>query len=408
MIISISWRNIWRNKVRSLVIIAAITIGIFAGVFTWAFYRGMVNQRVQTAIATESSHIQIHAEKYRENPDQKFFIKNIDSIAAIILETEGVKAVSGRIMVNAMITSAETGAGVKINAIDPEMEKQVTNTHTKLTAGDYFAGDKKTPLLIGEKLAEKLSVKLRSRVVLTFQAMDGTLTTGLFRVGGIYKTANSMIDETNVFMKSSDAVKLIGISPDAGHELAVMLMDNDAERLNLVTGRLKAAFPGLDVAAWREIMPEVSIVEESMDLMMYVFMGVILAALIFGIINTMLMAVLERVKELGMLMAVGMNKSRVFRMIMLETVFLTFTGGVFGVGAGYLISLVFYHKGIDLSRWADAYEKLGYDTIVYPVIEFDIAWQVAIMVLVTGVLAAVYPAMKAIRLKPADSLRIDM
>lgn len=408
MIISISWRNIWRNKVRSLVIIAAITIGIFAGVFTWAFYRGMVNQRIQTAIASESSHIQIHALKYRENPDQKTFIENLDSIAALVRRTGGVKAVSGRILVNAMIASAETGAGVTINVIDPEMEKEVTNTHTKVIAGQYFTGENKTPLVIGQKLAEKLSVKLRSRVVLTFQAMDGTLTSALFRVDGIYKTANSMRDETNVFMSNSDAVKLLGISPHAGHELAVILEDNDTEKLNRVTEGLKTEFPALDVASWREIMPEVSIVEESMDLMMYVFMGVILAALIFGIINTMLMAVLERVKELGMLMAVGMNKARVFRMIMLETVFLTFTGGVFGVAAGYLISLLFYHKGIDLSRWADAYEKLGYETVVYPVIAFDIAWQVAIMVLVTGVLAAMYPATRAIRLKPAEALRIDI
>jgi ABC-type lipoprotein release transport system permease subunit len=408
MIISVSWRNIWRSRIRSIVIIIAIMIGIFAGVFSWGFYRGMVNQRIQSAITTESSHIQIHAQNYRENPDQKLVLERMDSLSSVIKKIPGVKAVSGRVLVNAMITSAETGTGVKVIAIDPEMERQVTNMYAKVIEGTYLPEDKRTPILIGQKLADKLSVKLRSRVVLTLQTTDGTLTSGLFRVAGIYRTANSMYDEMNVFIKSGDVANLIHIQPGKGHELAIMLKSNDTGELDKVAEQLKNDFPSLDVATWREIMPEVSIVEESMNLMMYIFMGIILAALIFGIINTMLMAVLDRVKELGMLMAIGMNKRKVFRMIMLETVLLTLTGGILGVVAGYLITVIFNYKGIDLSRWAEAYAKLGYDTVVYPVINADIALQVTIMVLITGILAAIYPAMKAIRLKPAEALRIDI
>jgi ABC-type antimicrobial peptide transport system permease subunit len=149
-------------------------------------------------------------------------------------------------------------------------------------------------------------------------------------------------------------------------------------------------------------------VEESMDISMYIFLGIVLLALIFGIINTMLMAVLERVKELGMLMAIGMNKVRVFLMIMLETVLLSFTGGIVGIITGYLITVLFYHKGINLSGLAEAYEKLGYETIIYPVPNFDIDLKVALMVLITGILAALYPAWRAIQLKPAEALRIDV
>jgi len=408
MILSLSWRNIWRNKVRSLVIIMAITIGIFAGVFSWAFYRGMVNQRVQAAIATESSHIQVHARNYMINPEQKNTLKGADSIASVIRKMEGVKEVSGRILVNAMIASAETGTGIILVGIDPGVERQVTQTHLGLTGGDYFTGNSKSPIVIGEKLADKLSVRLKSRVVLTLQTTDGSLTTGLFRVSGIYKTSNSSFDEMRVFVRAEDASKLINLKPGVAHELAVLLENNDAELLNRISAKLKAGFPALDVATWRDIMPEVSIVEESMDIMMGVFMGVILAALISGIINTMLMAVLERVKELGMLMAVGMNKRRVFRMILSETVLLTLTGGLLGIAAGYFITLLFARQGIDLSRWAEAYEKLGYDTVVYPVIEPDIALKVVAMVVATGIIAAIYPAMKAIRLNPAEALHIDM
>lgn len=406
MIWSISWRNVWRNKLRSAVIVASIAVGIFAGVFTWAFYAGMVNQRIQTAIMTEASHIQLHNKNYLENPDQKFYISDMDSIVDNIEILSEVKAVSRRTIVNAMATSAETGSGVKIMGIDPQSEKNVTNLYSYIVEGTYFEGGGRNPVVIGEKLAEKLSVKLRSRIVLTLQNMDGTLTTDLFRVEGIYRTSNSMYDETNIFGRHEDLTNLIGLDEGAGHEIAVLLRDN--KQLSQVKDILLNSYPNLDIRTWKELKPDVSLVEETMNFSMYVFMGIILAALIFGIINTMLMAVLERVKELGMLMAVGMNKIRVFTMIVLETVFLSIQGGIAGIIIGYLVTIIFNRSGIDLSAWAEAYEKLGYETMVYPEANVGIAIQVTIMVLVAGMVASIYPAIKALRLKPAEALHIDI
>jgi len=405
MIWAIAWRNIWRNKLRSIVIIIAVALGIFAGVFTWAFYRGLVVQRIQNAISTESSHIQIHHKDYLTNPDQKFVVPNLNKVAASVEKIPGVKAVAQRIVVNAMISSAETGAGVRIIGIDVEKEKQVTNIFSKVREGSYFFGNTKTPIVLGAALAGKLSVRLRSRVVLTLQTMDGTLTSGLFRVEGIYKTSNTTYDEMNVFLRITDIAALTGLEETSGHELAVLLTDNSL--LNVTADKMVKDFPGLDTRTWREIMPEVSLVEESMDMAMYIFLGVVLAALVFGIVNTMLMAVLERVKELGMLMSVGMNKTRVFLMILLETVMLSLTGGVIGIIAGYLVTLLYSRHGISLSKFAEAYEKLGYETRIFPVPDPGIDLKVTIMVLITGILAALYPAMKAIGLNPADALRSD-
>lgn len=406
MILAIAWRNIWRNRLRSMVIIIAIAIGIFSGVFTWAFYRGMVDQRIQNAIITESSHIQVHHAEYLTNPDQKFYIRNLDSIMEITRKLTGVKAVTSRTLVNAMISSAETGSGVRIVGIYPEQEKQVTNTFTKLREGSYFETSSRTPLVLGAALAEKLSVRLRSRLVLTLQTMDGTLTSGLFRVEGIYKTSNTMYDEMNVFVRNTDLKRLIDLEESAGHELAVLLSQNDM--LDPVAASLREDLPGLDCRTWREILPEVSLVEESMDLSMYIFLGVILAALVFGIVNTMLMAVLERIKELGMLMAIGMNKLRVFLMILLETVMLSLCGGIFGIVAGYLVTVIYSHKGIELARYAEAYERLGYESMIYPVPNLDIDIKVTIMVLLAAIVASLYPSWKAIHLKPAEALRIDI
>jgi len=216
MIWAVAWRNIWRNKGRSNVIIAAIAIGIFAGVFIWAFYNGMIAQRIQSAIITESSHIQVHHRNYLADPDQKYFLPDSDSIYSVLKSLPYVKEVSRRLIVNAMISSAETGSGIRVVAIDPGEEAKVTNISENLKEGTYLEG-RRTPIIIGEKLAEKLSVELRSKLVLTLQTMDGTLTRGSFRIAGIYRTSNTMFDEANVFIRRDDLTGLINIGHDESH-----------------------------------------------------------------------------------------------------------------------------------------------------------------------------------------------
>lgn len=405
MIWSVAWRNIWRNKGRSNVIISAIALGIFAGVFIWAFYSGMIEQRVQSAILTESSHIQIHHENYLTDPDANYIVQRSDSISKLISSLPEVKAVSRRIIVNAMVTSAETGAGIRVVAIDPYEEAEVTNISNKLIEGTYLDG-KRTPIVIGNKLAQKLSAGVRSKLVITLQSMDSTITQGLFRVSGIYKTSNTQYDESNVFIRRTDLINLLKTDTSASHEIAVLLTSNTL--LDQGVSNIKKLVPGKDIKTWRQLMPEVTLIEENMDTYMYFFMIIILGALIFGIINTMLMAVLERMKELGMLMAVGMNRLKIFKMIVLETAMLSVTGGFIGILAANAVIFLLYKKGIDLSFFAEGIERLGYESIVYPVPDLSMAIKVGLMVLFTGILAAIYPALKAIRLKPAEALHLDI
>lgn len=406
MILAIAWRNIWRNRVRSLVIIIAITLGIIAGIFNMAFYRGMVDQRIDTVIKTEISHLQLHHKEYLKNPDKRFFIKGTDKLLMEIESTKGVDAVSSRITINSMIQSPQTGSGVMVMGINPSREKGLTNMYSKIIGGKYFEGVKRNPVVIGKKLAEKLKVKLRSKVVMTFQDMNGQMTGASFRIAGIYETNNSVYDETTVFVRKKDIARVLIMDEGNAHEIAVMISSNDS--LKVMGDRISSMYKGLDVKSWRELMPEVDMVESSLDYSMFMFMIIILLALLFGIVNTMLMAVLERVKELGMLMAIGMNRVRVFSMIMLETILLALTGGVIGIVISWILVLYFGKVGIDISLWATAYKSLGYDTLIYTSFSMESTIKIAIMVVVTGMLASVYPALKALRLKPAEAIRIDM
>lgn len=406
MLIAVAWRNIWRSKTRSLVILVAICLGLASGIFYMGFYRGMIDQRINSAIKTEASHIQIHHKEYLNNPDKKFVIEHADSVVQLIKSVPGVEATSIRDIVSTMIQSPAAGAGAKVTGIVPDEEKQVTNLCAKVVEGSYFGSDTRNPIVIGRKLAEKLKVKLKSKVVITLQDMQGNMTGAAFKVEGIFETSNTAFDESCVFVRKSDLSRVMLMPDNTCHEIAVLLQNN--EDLARVDQVLKDRLPALDVKNWREIMPEVNLVESSFGLTMVIFMGIILLALLFGIVNTMLMAVLERTKELGMLMAIGMNKVRVFVMILLETVMLSLFGGACGIVLGWLLNLYFGVKGIDLGAWATAYKSMGFDTLVYTRLPLSVSIEIAVMVIVTGILASIYPALKALKLKPAEAVRIDM
>lgn len=405
MVFQVAWRNIWRNKIRSLVVISAVAIGLYAGVWSSAFMKGMLVQRINKVINTELSNIQVHNPEFRKNSEFSNYMATGASLAEEIRQLDHVKGVSNRVIIQSMVSSAETAAGVMILGVDPEQEQKVTNIATKIIDGAYFEGISKNPVVIGRKLAEKLNVKVRSKIVITAQDLDNNIMSGAFRVAGIYYTNNNMYDESHIFVRYDDIQKLTLFPEGAGHEIAISLDDN--EFLDQVQGRVAALDSGLEVMNWKELSPEMSYMTESMDLYMYIFIIIILLALLFGIINTMLMVVMERTKEIGMLMAIGMRKGRIFRMIVLESILLSLVGGILGILIGAGVSEIRSNHPIDLSRWSAGYEALGYDSFVYLQLQPDLLLNVALMVIFTGIIAALYPAYKALRNDPADALRIE-
>lgn len=405
MIWSISWRNVWRSKLRSSVVIGAITLGIFAGVFSIAFIMGWMDQRTNTVIKTEVSHIQLHHPGYLASGEVKDYMDNATGKLKTIKENEKVKVASARIISNCMIQSAETNTGVQLLGIDPENEKQVTNISKKVTKGSYFTSNVKNGIVIGNQLAEKLNARIKSKVVVTLQEMDGTITGGAFRVVGIYNISNTSYEEMKAFVRKEHLAELIKMDATKAHEIAVLL--NQGANEQAVAQEIKDEFPDTQVMTWAELMPDIQLMNENMDMMMYIVIGIILLALLFGIVNTMLMVIMERVKELGMLMAIGMNRTKVYLMILLETVYLCLTGGVTGILLATGITALTHQTGINLSAWSQGLNAYGFESIVYPQIGIEQIINVTLMVIAIGIIAAIYPAWKAIRLKPAEAIRID-
>lgn len=402
MIPSFAWRNLWRNKLRSFIIIAAVTLGIFAGIFLTAFINGMVNSRIQSIISTEMSHIQIHQSGFLDNDQFSLLIENADSVVRLVCETPDVVAASKRIIINSMVASAETGTGVKIIGIDPENEIKVTELSSKIISGKYIDTTDHNPVVISERLAGKLKVSLKNKIIITVQDVNKNITGGAFRIVGIFRTDNSMFDEANIFVRGTDLSRLTGLKKHEGHEVAILLKKNETDD---VTKTLSGLFPNLEVKSWKQLSPEAGYLVSAMNQYMFIFIIVILIALCFGIINTMLMVIMERIHELGMLMAIGMNRARVFAMIMLETVFLSLTGGITGLILGYTAIKYFAKAGINLYFWKEAFSELGYSSYIYPVIDSKTMIITAILVMIAGIFSALYPAYKALKLNPSEAIR---
>lgn len=402
MLVKVSWRNIWRNRKRSIIIILAVTIGLSAGIFLMAFYNGMMEQRVNTAIQHEISHIQVHHPSFCKEYDISFYLQNGPAILEQVNTQAGTQAAAGRFIIKGMIASAAGNSGITINGIIPEQEKRVTGLPGKIKEGDYFSTQINNELLIGEKLLKKLKLKLRSKVILTFQDKEGNIASAAFRIKGIFKTSNTPYDESNVFVKTEDVDSLAGLDGQL-NEIAILL--RSGQLLEEAQTSLSRAYPSAEIKNWMEIAPEIGLTVAVADQMAFIFMGIILLALSFGIINTMMMSVLERTREIGMLLALGMNKPRVFKMILLETVYLVMAGCPGGIAIAFTAIAVSNKTGIRFKKLEDVYASFGYSDMIYPAITGRQFGIIMALVVITAVVSALFPAWKALRLNPAHSIR---
>ena len=401
-LIKISWRNIWRNKLRSLVVIFSIVFGLLGGIIIIAMSYGLNEERMNNAVDTYLSHIQIHNNLFSEDYNIKHTINNLDIIEKAISEDERVVSYSKRIVLNGMLSNSNGSYGIQVKGIDPDEEIKVTNTHEKIIDGEYFRSKRDNTILVGKKLADKLNLKLKSKVVITFQDENYELTSLLYRVEGIFRSGNSRYDEMNVFVKNKSITKnLPGFN--GYHEMPILL--SDIELRGEVKKDLIPISSDNIVEGWDDISKELAYANEMLSAVLYIFMMIILSGLSFGVINTMLMAILERRKEIGMLMSIGMNRYKIFMMISFETVFLSLIALPFGLITSYLIVEYYSVVGIDLSVVEAGLENFGVGTRLYFKVPNEEYFYVSLMVFVISIFSSIFPSIRALKINPVEATK---
>ncbi len=403
MIFRIAWRNIWRNKIRSLVIMLSVAIGLFAGIAVLALYKGMMNSRIRTVIYAETGHIQLHHKTFKNDYEARFVISDPEKILQELQKNSAVKQVATRTITQGMLATTTGSAGVQINGIDPAMENQVSGLLEKIRMGNGFEAGKQNQVLIGKKLADKMKLKTGNKLVLTFTDADGNIISAAFRVAAIYQSENTPMDERNVYVQQTELNQALNLG-NGIHEIALILQQDNATQ-NMAK-QLQQQYPDLLVEPWQNLSPETELMIDTVDITSYIIIGIILFALAFGIVNTMLMAILERTQEIGVMMTLGMNRIRLFLLVFLETIFLTLIGTPIGLGIAWIVTGYYHQNGLNLeSMGKEMMSNFGFSTLVYP--EFPTEKLAGIMgiVLFTALASCIYPALKALQLRPIEALR---
>jgi putative ABC transport system permease protein len=285
-------------------------------------------------------------------------------------------------------------------------------------AEQRFSGEKqfikKMNSVFTSREAKKYGAKIKkeawtfregARMTLTFLDKDNNQIGAMFRLTGLYDISNSAFEKRMVFVRSMDLTRLAGLPDSSSHEIIVRI--DDLDQTASVANALAAKLPDLEVLSWKKLAPELAMMTDLVQQFYLIFGIIILAALAFGIVNTMLMVVLERTREIGMLTAIGMNRKKVFSMIMLESVFLSVTGGIGGMIISFLVVRLTANTGINLSQYAEGFAALGYSADIYPQITAGFFGVVSILIIFTGIISSIYPALKALKLNPVEAIRTE-
>ena len=420
MLWSIAWRNLWRNKKRSGTILAAIAFGLWAGLFSGAIMEGYKEQMVNDAVYDRTAHLQIHRKGFLEHKQVGATLAQAETVRTVIDTTEGVAQHVERAVVPGMAQSAATGTRVLLYGICPEAERRMQKIDEQIVAGEYFATDQRNQCVVGRKLAETLSLELGHKIVVQAQALDGSLTGGAFRITGIFRTVMSEFDNSTVFARREDVDRIFALD---GHIHSIRVLANEFDDIERVKARIEqnlsrigtdtdTAGSGEDwlgseisVLTWAEVEPQMGYMQATSSFFSMIFLVIILLALVLGITNTMLMAVMERIREIGVMAALGMHHGRIFAMIMIETIVLAMLGGSVGIVLGIVTTILFAHVGIDLSIVSAGLESAGMSAVIHPEFAPELYPITVLLVLITAVVSAIYPGVKAARLSPVEAMR---
>ena len=417
MLLKLAWRNIWRNKRRSLIVITSLVIGLVAIVLSSGLANGMLKQMLFNQINLNVSHIQIHKKGFNDNKIVKNFIPDYQKVESVLKNDPAVKAYSKRVLVPGILSSANNTSGVLIKGIFPGEESKVSVIKSSMIEGKYL-GDNRHGIIIGKKLAEKLEVGIGDKVVAMTNTMNGSIGSDVFRIVGIFQTANSNYDKMAIYITAKSCQDMLGFNDQPGSNLTsnqkqvqdsagsgkyyeFAIITNDFEKIDQVKQDLEKKLGGdYEVLTYKDLLPMLIYQMEIFKKSMFILNVIIGLALIFGIINSMLMSVFERINELGVLMAIGMKNLKLYIMIVFEAFILGILGTFAGSAVGLLIDLLLLRSGINLGLFSAGLGAIGVGSIIYPALSFGDIMNAVLFMPFVAILGALYPAYKAIRLEP--------
>lgn len=419
MILSIAWRNLWRNRARSLLTLFALSGGLVMLLLNAALLEGMAQQMERSATALTISPLQIQREAFIENRDLYATLpwRYLTTLEQAFPEI----SIAPRLYADALASSAENSSSAALRAVDPERERAVSELLEQLRSGASSLqrsrdreGVERDLVVVGWQMAKQLQLKPGDELILVTQAADGTVGNGLFQIEGVLKPIEPAFDRSGVLM-SIAAYRALMVLESGMHELAI-----HTPQLEQIEPLLKQQLSSMERAEpldalggearlrnWRELTPAVADIMEMSSSMMGVIGVIIITLASLGMINTMMMSIHERNHEFGILLAIGMSRWRLLRLVLLESLLLALVAAAAGSLLGGLLGLQLERHGIDFSeQLPEGYDWGGmvFEPVMYGDLQFHHLWSGSLTMVAITLIAALIPAWRTLKLKPVEVL----
>lgn len=402
-----AFRNIWRSPVRTILTLSAIAFAAIILVFMVSFQLGSYEAMVNSSVKIYTGHIQIQAEGYKEKKSMRLVISSPKRIAKTVEKIEEIKSYSFRANGFSLVSSENRARGVLVTGIDPEREAEISTIAGLIKEGEYLAPGDRDKVLIGKLLARNLKVGINDELTILGQGKDGSIAAGIVTVKGIFSSGIDDFDRSTIQVPLNYFNDLFYMD-GAVHEIvctADSLFDVNKIKRLLKANLGEEKQRKIVVLDWKELLPGLvqGIQLDLASAVIFYFILVLVVA--FSILNTFLMAILERKKEFGVMLALGVKPERLLKLVLMESSFLTLTGVVAGGAVGCFITLWFQTHGIDMAGASEILKEYGMSGIVYPKLSIVSALAGPLLVFVITICAALYPAFKVKKLVPVDAIR---
>ena len=406
-LLKIAWRNLWRNKRRTLILLCAMMAGLVGVLFSIGLTNSWLNQIKDNAVRTFEGHIKIHAAGFYQRPVIENAMPGLGSRLAELAGDPRVAGTAERVVLQGLLSTASQSRVTTIVGIDPATEGSVSIIPDAVAEGMFLdAWDRPgKPILIGRRLAERIERGLGKKLVLMAQRYgDNEVGSAAFRIAGIFDSGNGGFDEGHVYIRKEDAQAMMDLGTHIT-ETVVMLQDIESSDLVALEFADRLNDPTLEVLSWRERMPFVDKTIEMSRQMMIPYYAVFYLAMAFGIVNTLLMAIGERSHEIGVMMAIGLQRHRMIVLILLESFMTAAVAVALGSLVGCGIIAWFGSRGIDLSAMAEGLAYMGVSRVIYPELRVIDVIGAGLGGFAVAIVVALYPAWRASRLTPVDAIR---
>lgn len=399
--LTLAWRNLWRNYRRTLIMLAAITVGVWAMIFMTALMRGMVDDMLLNGIRSLPGEVQIHHPQYRDDPSINNSFEEPAEKLLDALQIPEVKGWAKRVRVPAVISSERDSRGITLLGVNPTNEIQLSFDLKNIIEGRFLEDQQDRGLVIGAKLAQRLETRLGKRVVVMSQDPQNNIVDQGFRIVGIYKARLPGLEEIYVYSGLETVQKLLKLEQNISE---IAITGEDYRNVQHWYPRIKeAAGEQLETVPWYKADTYLGSMLKMMDGFVLVWIVVIFLALSFGLVNTLMMAVYERIREIGLMQALGMRPGMILYQILLESFLLI----VIGLCLGNMIAvstIIPLRDGIDISAVSQGMEMMGSSSMLYPALQLNDVLLANAVVIVLGLLTSLFPAWQAASYDPIEAL----